>query len=46
MILAVWDQIPLWDMGAGPSDETFKLKFCVAAGVAIKRTVTAKSNKG
>jgi hypothetical protein len=44
MILSSRVRIPLWDLGTGPSDETvFKLKYRVAAGVALERTLTAKS---
>jgi hypothetical protein len=39
-------QIPLWDVGVCPSDETVKTEVpYLAAIVALTRTLTAKNSK-
>jgi hypothetical protein len=44
MILASRVRVLLWDVGAGPSDETVKARSSVTAGVARKRTFIVKSH--
>jgi hypothetical protein len=45
MILASPVRIPLWDVGAGPSDETVKTEVPCRSRCGTKKNPTAKSHE-